>query len=202
VGIAAVLLMVGIHLGGSGGVVGQVDRTLGLRGGAIDTYNQNAATHYMWANIEGFWAHDRSKLSGKYLILTSTGSEFVVSDGKAVYRTGDQMVVDRLTVKPGEPAQLNNFTIELDDEPLDPVLNHLTGRYGDSLIHLSGSIVVDLPEEVVIDSPSGLETIALSGSTVKLSHHPLEQTTQSLHDQYGAGQLQVQVISPRPSGYE
>ncbi len=50
-----------------------------------DRYNQNAATAEMWAD-------DRTNADGRYQILGAEGSEFVVSDGSGVYRTGAQIL--------------------------------------------------------------------------------------------------------------
>ena len=88
---------------GAGGITQQVDQSLGLRSGAIASYNAKAGQHQMWGQITGVFADDRSVADGRYLILGTAGSEFVVSDGSVVYQTGKQLLPSKLTVEGGGP---------------------------------------------------------------------------------------------------
>jgi inner membrane protein len=40
---------------------------------------------------------DRTLADGRYLILGTEGSEFVVTDGKGVYKTGEQIITSKVT---------------------------------------------------------------------------------------------------------
>ena len=77
-----------------------MNQCLGLRDGAIATYNTNADRN-VYANIIGIWADDRSRVDGRYLVLGTDGKEFIITDGSSVYHTGKSMVVDKLTTELG-----------------------------------------------------------------------------------------------------
>ena len=83
---AAAALVLGIWLATGGGAVQKVSQQLGLKDGILGAYNQNAATHHVYAEIQGVKASDRADASGPYFILGTAGSEFVVTDGKGVYK--------------------------------------------------------------------------------------------------------------------
>jgi inner membrane protein len=91
-GIAIALLCFGIYLANGGGITQKVSQNLGLKDGVVELYNQNASTHQVYANITGYWASDRTSADGKYLIIGNEGNEFIVSDGKGVYKTGEQII--------------------------------------------------------------------------------------------------------------
>jgi inner membrane protein len=97
-------LIVGITLATGGGITQKVSQQLGLREGLVEIYNQNAATHHVYAEIKGVKASDRSPISGKFFILGNAGSEFVVTDGKGVYKTNEQIITSKLTTEVGEAA--------------------------------------------------------------------------------------------------
>ena len=73
--VAVGLLLLGIWLAGTGGVTGQVNQSLGLRDGALATYNEHAASAEVYAEITGVWADDRTRADGRYLILDAVGNE-------------------------------------------------------------------------------------------------------------------------------
>jgi inner membrane protein len=51
--IAAAALVLGLWLAGGGGAVQKVSQQLGLKDGILAVYNQNAATHHVYADIQG-----------------------------------------------------------------------------------------------------------------------------------------------------
>jgi inner membrane protein len=198
-GIAIALLIGGIYLATGGGITQQVNLTLGLRDDAVKTYNQQAASHQMYANISGVWASDRTRADGRYFIISNSGSEFLVSDGKGIYKTGQQIVVDKLTVEVGQIATLQVQTLTFSDQPALPALQQLAQRFPGAAVYLSGSITVDMPDEVAIAiDPKQYATAVLSGSTLTLDSHPLEVALTQLGSQYAVGTLTVKVISPKP----
>jgi inner membrane protein len=84
--------------------VQKVSQQLGLKDGILAVYNQNAATHHVYADIQGVRSSDRSPANGRYFILGTEGSEFVVTDGKGVYKTNEQIIISKLTTEVGEAA--------------------------------------------------------------------------------------------------
>ena len=74
-------------------------------------------------------------------------------------------------------------------------LREVAGAYPSAAIYLSGSITVDFPEDISIPiQPDRYETVSLSGDTVTLEFHPLEQAVLQLQDQYAVGTLEVRVV--------
>jgi inner membrane protein len=65
--MAIALLLVGIHIDTGGGITQQINQSLGLKTGIIQTYNDNAATYQVYANITGVWASDRSSVDNDIL---------------------------------------------------------------------------------------------------------------------------------------
>jgi inner membrane protein len=112
-GSAIALLVFGIYLANGGGITQKVSQSLGLKDGIVQVYNQNASTHKVYASITGVWASDRTNADGKYLILGTEGSEFVVTDGKGVYKTGEQIITSKVTTSVGEAArtEIRNITL-------------------------------------------------------------------------------------------
>lgn len=193
--VAVALLMAGIWLAGAGGPQAQVSRGLGLRDGAIATYNQNAAAREVWAQIEGVWADDRTDASGSYLVLGNEGSEFMVTDGKGVYQTGKQIIATKLTTKAGEEIQRLQQSLTLNDQDIVPALQQLMNAHPGKDIYLSGSIAIDFPEEVqTVSDPKQLETIAVAGETATLKYHPIEQAIPHLNDQWATGTLTALIL--------
>jgi inner membrane protein len=55
-------------------------------------------------------------LKGKFLILGTEGSEFIVTDGEGVYKTNEQIIISKLNTTVGETATTNIQTLTFDDE--------------------------------------------------------------------------------------
>ncbi|WP_250565583.1 metal-dependent hydrolase [Adonisia turfae] len=167
--IAIAILVTGLWLAGAGSVQTQVNQGLGLRDGAIATYNHNAATAEVYADIIGVWSHDRTDATGSHLILGNEGSEFIVTDGQGVYKTGESIIAEKLTTKAGELTQRSTKTLTLNDQDIATALGNLMNSYPGNRIYLSGSIVVDFPEEIqIVSDGRQLEIIAVSGESVTL----------------------------------
>lgn len=195
-GVAMLLLLLNLKLTSAGGILKQTSEAFDLRPNLVATYNQNAATAHVWAEVKGIWASDRTRADGRYFILANRGSEFVVSDGREVYQTGKQILVEKLKVQPGDRASLQVLTARMEDEPGE-VLSQL--RQMDAAVFLSGSLRVDEPEALQVwSSPKALATMTAGGAGVTLDYAPLEDAIAALSDQYASGSLTVQIITPSP----
>jgi inner membrane protein len=148
----------------------------------------------------GTWAADRTRADGKYFAIANEGKEFIVTDGKgAFYKTGQQILSDRITAAIGNPATTQLQTVSFMDEEIAPKLQEIVASQPNALILLSGSIVVDLPENVRIPVEANrFQTAKVADKTVTLTFHPIELALQQLGEQYVTGTLTVKVISPRP----
>ena len=194
--VAVLLLLLNVKLTSAGGIIKQTSEAFNLRPNMVALYNQHAAKAQVWAEVTGVWSSDRTRADGRYFILGNQGSEFVLSDGQAVFQTGKQIIVERLKVQPGDPATLQVLTAQVADEPGE-VLEQL--RRSGAAVFLSGELVTDEPEGLVVPvSARGMAAIAVAGENITLDYARLEDVIQLLSDQYISGSITVRVIAPSP----
>jgi inner membrane protein len=196
---AIALLIVGITLATGGGITQQVSQQLGLKEGLVEVYNKNAGSHQVYAQIEGVKASDRSPVSGKFFILGTEGSEFIVTDGKGVYKTNEQILTSKLTTEVGEAATTQVRTITFNDESAITSLKQLQSAYPNAAIYLSGSLTVDFPEEVKLPIlPDQYPTVSLAGAVVQMEYLGVEGAIAVLREQYAVGTVAAKIIVPKP----
>ena len=195
---AVALLCLGIYVAGGGGVTRTVGQSLGLKDSAIATYNQSAATNHVYAEVTGVWARDRTRADGRYLILGTSGSEFILFDSRGVYKTGEQLLPSKLTTSTGEPASITLTTLSFNDEDPLPKLQRLQGKEG--LAFVSGELTIDFPEEVELPvQPHQFQQASLNGSTLRFEFCAVDQALALLKDQYAIGAVTVRLMQPLPS---
>jgi inner membrane protein len=199
---AIALLITGVYLATGGGITQQVSQTLGLKDGQVDLYNEKAAQHQMIANLSGVWASDRRKADGKYTIIAAEGSEFVITDGKGIYRTNQQILPSRLVVEAGKPAQTLTRSLVFEDQIPTSTLQALKAAYPGATIYLSGELVCDSVDLLKVPiQPDKLATLNKSeGGTIKLVYHPIERAIADLKEQYASGTLSAKIIRFAPAG--
>ena len=146
--IATALLVLGIYLANGGGITQKVSQNLGLRDGIVRIYNQNAATNNIYAEIKGYWTSDRTTADGKYLIIGNESKEFIVTDGKGVYKTGAQIITSKVTTVVGEAATIEIRILTFNDVDPIPALREIQQSYPDSDVFRSGDLTVDFPEDI------------------------------------------------------
>ena len=194
-GIAIALLTLGIYLANGGGITQKVSQNLGLRDGIVRIYNENAATNNVYAEIKGYWTSDRTPADGKYLIIGNEGKEFVVSDGKGVYKTGKQIITSKVTTTVGEAATTEIRNLTFNDEDAIPALLNLQQSYPNSDIFVSGNLTVDFPEDIQIPfTKNEYATASLNGTTLKISYCPLDKAIALLSEQYAVGNIEAKII--------
>jgi inner membrane protein len=196
---AIALLLINSHLIVSGGgIVQTASQQLGLRDGLIEIYNQKASSHHVWANIEGVRAGDRSPVSGRFLILGTEGNEFIVTDGKGVYKTGEQIIANKVNTDVGRSAGTRIKTLTFRDEEAIAPLTEL-GNSIDGVVYLTGSLTVDFPEEIELPTLTDeYERVSLSGSVLKLKYQPIDEAIALLKEQFAVGTLTAKIIQPSP----
>ena len=193
-GIAIALLTLGIYLANGGGITQKVSQNLGLRDGIVRIYNQNAATNNVYANITGYWTSDRTPADGKYLIIGNQGKEFIVTDGKGVYKTGAQIITSKVTTTVGEAATTEIRNLTFNDEDATPELEQLQQAYPGADIYLNGELTVDFPEDVKLPiEPNQMATAALSGNRIKFSYCGVDRAIGLLREQYAVGNVEVRI---------
>jgi inner membrane protein len=194
-GIAIALLCFGIYLANGGGITQKVSQSLGLKDGIVQVYNQNAASHQVYAEIKGVWASDRTSADGKYLIIGNEGNEFIVSDGKGVYKTGEQIITSKVSTVVGEAAKTEIKNLSFDDEEAIAQLSELQKTYPGADIFLNGELTIDFPEDVKIPvEPNQMVTAELVGSSIKFSYCNLENAIVILNAQYAIGAVEIKVV--------
>jgi inner membrane protein len=198
-GAAIALLIFGIYLANGGGVSQKVSQSLGLKDGIVELYNQKASTNKIYAEIKGVWASDRTSADGKYWIVGTEGSEFIVSNEKGIYKTGEQIITSKVSTEVGEAATTQVRNITFNDQNAIDTLQQLRTDYKDADIFLSGELAVDFPEDIKIPvEPNQMVTAALSGSNLKLSYCGLERAIAYLREQYAIGTVEVKIVQPQP----
>ena len=194
-GIAIALLTLGIYLANGGGITTKVSQNLGLRDGIVRIYNENAATNKVYAGIKGFWASDRTSADGKYLIIGNEGKEFIVTDGKGVYKTGAQIITSKVTTTVGEAATTEIRNLTFNDEDPIPALEQIQQNYPHADVFVSGDLTVDFPEDIQIPfTKNEYATASLNGTTLKISYCPLDKAIALLREQYAIGTVEVKIV--------
>jgi inner membrane protein len=194
-GGAIALLCFGIYLANGGGISQKVSQSLGLQDGIVRIYNENASTNNVYAEIKGFWASDRTNADGKYLILGTEGSEFIVSDRKGIYKTGEQIITSKVSTEVGEAAKTEIKNISFNDEEAIAQLEELQQAYPNADIFLSGELTIDFPELVKIPiEPNQMATAEVVGSSLSLNYCNLDRAIALLREQYAVGTVEVKVV--------
>lgn len=189
------LLCLNLWLTSNGGLLSQASRSLGLKEGAVRTYNQHAASHQMYAQVEGVWASDRSRADGRYAIVASEGSEFVLQTPQGLAQTGKQIIATKISIDVGPPATTQTQTLVLNDEDVTRRLQAMQPQFPNAAIYLTGELTIDMPEAVQPLNQT-FPVLVLTGSTVKLSYCPIATALLQLYDQYGTGTLTVKTVTP------
>jgi inner membrane protein len=198
-GVAIALLCFGIYLSNGGGITQKVSQNLGLKDGVVELYNQNASTHQVYANITGYWASDRTSADGKYLIIGNEGNEFIVSDGKGIYKTGEQIITSKVSTVVGEAAKTEIKNLSFDDEEAIAQLSELQQTYPGAEIYLTGELTIDFPEDVKIPvEPDRMVTAEVVGSSIKFSYCGLGRAIAFLKEQYAVGTVEIKVVQSKP----
>ena len=196
--IAIALLVFGIYLANGGGITQKVSQNLGLRDGIVRIYNENASTNKVYARIAGYWTSDRTPADGKYLIIGNEGKEFIVTDGRGVYKTGEQIITSKVTTEVGEAARTEILNLTFNDEDAIAPLEELQQTYPGADIYLNGELTVDFPELVKIPiEPNQMATASLVGSRIKFEYCELDRAIAYLKDQYAVGTVEVKIVQPR-----
>ena len=196
---AIAFLSLGIYLATGGGITQQVSQQLGLKDGLMAVYNAKAATNHVYADLKGVWASDRTSADGKYLILDTEGSEFIVTDGQGIYQTNQQIITNKVTTIVDSPASTHIKNITWNDEDPLPKLKQLKIAYPQALILISGNLTIDFPED--IDLPiyvNQIERISLTGNDLKFNYANLDEVTAVLKEQYALGHMTIKIIQPTP----
>jgi inner membrane protein len=191
--IAAALLAFALNLSGSGGLTAFFGNSLGLRSNALEIYQQNSAANHIYAEIAGTFASDSTRADGKYFIIAMENSEFIVNNKVGIFKSGTNIISDRLTAEIGKPASSSVQSLEFDEEEfaLVPVSN--------ASIFITGTLTLEEPDLIKIPSnPKQFETVQLSGEQINFTYCPLENALVLLKGQIITGAVEAKIFSPKP----
>ena len=123
----------------------------------------------------------------------------MVTDGKGVYKTNEQIITSKVITKVGEAATTQVRTLTFNDQDAIAPLQELQSAYPNAAIYLSGSLTVDFPEEVKLPIlPDQYQTVSLAGAVVSLDYSGVEGAIAVLKEQYAVGTVTAKIVSPRP----
>ncbi len=196
-GIAVTLLILGLWINNNGGIFHSLGQNLSLESAVVKTYNENAATNHVYAEIEGFWESDRSNANGRYLILGNQGKEFVVTDGESVYKTGTDIIKSKVKTVIGDESANIIKTLSFDDEQTIDRLNQLKEKYPANLIVVSGELKIDLPDKIA-DYATSHKRFKLSSNKLTFNNCLLDDAIAVLEGQYAIGSVELTIINPVP----
>ena len=128
------------------------------------------------------------------MIIGNEGKEFIVTDGKGVYKTGEQIITSKVTTTVGEAAvtEIRNLTFN-DEDPI-PALQEIQQNYPDSDVFLSGDLTVDFPKDIQPLKKNNYTTASVSGTILKISYCPLDKAIALLRDQFAMGTVEVKIV--------
>jgi|GEM_PF-714698 len=196
--IATALMIFGLWINNNGGIFQSLGQNLSLSSAVVKTYNENAETNHIYADIQGFWEGDRSSANGRYLILENKGKEFVVTDGEAVYKTGVQIIASKVKTIVGGKSENIVKTLTFNDE-YTTKLNQIAEEYPNNLIVVNGKVLVELPDEIEIYSkPNTMKTLFISGRSLTFDNCLMKNAIAALKDQYVDGTIEITIIYPMP----
>ncbi len=195
--IAVTILIFSIWINNNGGIFQNLGQNLSLSDAVVKVYNENAETHHVYAEIQGFWESDRSSADGKYLILSTKGKEFIVTDGEGVYRTGTEIITSKVKTVIGDESQNIIKTFSFNDEQATDKLNELKEKYPANLIVVSGELTIDLPDKIA-DYATSHKRFKLSSNKLIFNNCLLDDAIAVLDGQYAIGNIEVTIIHPVP----
>lgn len=115
------------------------------------------------------------------------------------FKAGQQILIERIAATIGNPATTQLLTVSFADEEIASKLQESAASRFNALILLSGSIVVDLPENARIPVEANrLQTAKLVNKMMTMTFHPIKLALQQLGKQYVTGTLMVKMISLQP----
>ena len=197
--IAVTMLILGLWINNNGGIFQNLGQNLSLESAVVKTYNENANSNHVYADIEDFWASDRSNANGKYLILGNQGKVFVVTDGENVYKTGSQIITSKVKTVIGGDSNNIIKTLSFNDEQAIPQLNELRNKYLENLIVVSGKLTIDLPENIEeFDQTDSMRTYTVSSNRLTFNNCLLDDAIAVLDGQYAIGSVELTIINPVP----
>lgn len=192
-----IFAVVMLNINSGGGVMRTISEYLGAPEGALEFYNQNAATAIIKAHVTGWRQSDRQPIQATYRLLTVDGTVFILQDGRGhLYRAaagGDvEILIDRIRTSKGATVSNQVETLQLDDLP---VWESLKKYRNGAEVYVSGDLALEDVEE--LELPESVEyfwPIEETENGVRLTAARVEML-KIFEDRYGSGTLTIRIIS-------
>jgi inner membrane protein len=124
------------------------------------------------------------------------GSDFIVTDGKEIYQTGKQIIPSRLSTELGQASTTQIQTLTFNDQNAIASLVQLRDNFPQAQIYLTGTLQIDLPEDVKLPNNSDqYPSATLTGTTLKLDYLPIEKAIAILKEEYAIGSLSAKIVT-------
>ncbi len=165
----------------------------------VAIYNKKAATHYIYVDLEGVLP-DGSSADGRYLVIGVEDDELIVMDERQrVYQTGQQLFSSQVTTDVVSQLQTTFETLKFNDENAVSRLRQLAASKPNAALIISGTLSVDLPEDIrIFDDPDQYPVATVDGNNIEFSYCPLERAIALLNNQYAIGTVTAKILQPKP----
>lgn len=181
-----------------GGLEIQFGRLLGTSSGVEQVYNRYGNNQLITLTVNGFHTSDRAPVQGEFILIEPDGSGFIARNQQGeLFKIGvnGQINATKITAKPGRKAKTLIQNIQINDNAIAHSLAQLYQAQPGAEIYLSGSILLEDPEEFMpIFQPGKFPFISKSGNSAELKSAPLIQAYQALSPHWGTGQLIARII--------
>ena len=202
--VVAVLLLV-LNINTHGGMGFTFNEILATPRGVQELMNQKGNTHQIVVHIDGVRTFDRARIQDDFVVVEQRDANtFTIhppSKPDELYQVsnrpdmGHQIVSERITGKVGRRITTKIESLTWTDEEILPRLNQTIDRYPNAQMYLTGSIEIDDPEQIAIQSkPQQLATVTKQGRKLEFNSCPLTSAIELLRDQWGSGQVRIRVI--------
>jgi inner membrane protein len=205
--IVLALLILVLNINTRGGMTSTLNEMLGTSRGVTELMNKKGGSQII-VTVEGAMTFDRSRVHDRFIVLEQKDrNTFIVHPldrPTELYQVsnrsdGNQIFAERITASVGGRIKTQLQTIQFSDEEIKPKLFALQSPTAQ--VYLSGSIDIEDPEEVTIESnPQLYPSIFKRGSKLELDRCPLERVLELSIDTWGTGQLTVKTVYSFGSG--
>jgi inner membrane protein len=202
--VVAMLLLV-LSVNTQGGIAFTFNEILATPRGVQDLMNQKGHTHQIIVRIDGVRTFDRARIQDDFVVVEQkdahTFTIHPVSTPTELYQVSNrpdlmsQIVSERITGKVGRKVATSIESVTWVDEEILPKLEVAIDRYPDAQMYLTGSIEIDDPDLITLQSnPQQLATVTKHGRKLEFNSCPVGKAIEVLRDQWGSGQVRIRVI--------
>lgn len=197
------LLILTLNINTRGGMASALNEILGTPRGVQELVNKKGGTHQIIVTVYGVRTFDRARVHNSFAVLEQKDAEtFLVHPldrPNELYQVSNrpdgnrQIFAERITASVGGRIKTQLQTIQFSEEEIKPKLLALRSPLAQT--YLSGSIEIEDPEDVTIESnPQLYPSIVKRGNKLEFDRCPLDRVLELSIDVWGTGQLTVKTV--------